>query len=341
MSGSAGVAITTVLSIFVIFGLVGNCLVCAIIKRNRVMRIPINYLLVNLAVSDMLYVTFITPSVFIVQFSFTNLPDGVTGTVLCKFFTTGTIAWVGAASSILTLSVVAIERYYAVVYPLGDKEKITMDNLKVIIPAVWMLSLFINIPPFLIWNFDEERDTCVYTYPEEWMAVGYNLLWDVLAFLPLVLMVVSYSRVVYTLWFKRNYDFHSNQHQVAAMRVRKHVTLMVVTVSAIFGICWGTSSVAYTLRAFEPSSVGPVTIAIANTMVLFNAAVNPFVYALLNQQFREKMKGIVCCTGCCQCCARRVHPMRDTHNMELAITSNTQSSQTAGACSQERSDHFL
>ena len=38
MSGSAGVAITTVLSIFVVIGIVGNCLVCAIIKKNRVMR---------------------------------------------------------------------------------------------------------------------------------------------------------------------------------------------------------------------------------------------------------------------------------------------------------------
>ena len=94
-------------------------------------RIPINYLLVNLAVADILYVTFISPSVFIIQFSFTNLPDGVTGTVLCKFFTTGTVAWVEAASSILTLAVVAIERYYAVLYPLSNKEKITMDSLKV------------------------------------------------------------------------------------------------------------------------------------------------------------------------------------------------------------------
>ena len=122
------------------------------------------------------------------------------------------------------------------------------------------------------------------------------------------------------------------------MRIRKRVTSMVVAVSAIFGICWGTSSTAYTLRAFEPSSVGPVPIAIANTMVLFNAAINPFVYALLNQQFREKMKCIVCCTGCF---ARRVHPMREPQNMELATTNNTQSSQTAGACSQERSDHYF
>ena len=94
-------------------------------------RIAINYLLVNLAVADILYVVFISPKVFSIQFSFTILPDGVTGTVLCKFFTTGTVAWVGAASSILTLAVVAIERYYAVVYPLGNKQKITMDTLKV------------------------------------------------------------------------------------------------------------------------------------------------------------------------------------------------------------------
>ena len=188
------------------------------------------------------------------------------------------------------------------------------------------------------------------------MAVGYNLLWDVLAFLPLVLMVVSYSRVVYTLWFKRNYDFQNNQHQMVktltfkirqlttrhvyktyliitcvkhiyynfldlkccfpqqrnnyvfsfintqgVIRVRKRVTLMVVAVSVIFGIC----SVAYTLRAFDPSSVGPVPIAIANTMVLFNAAINPFVYALLNQQFREKMKRLICCTSFC---VSRVYP---------------------------------
>ena len=83
--------------------------------------------------------TFISPNVYIIQFSFTNLPNGVAGTVLCKFFTTGTIAWVGAASSILTLAVVAIERYYAVVYPLGDKEKVTMSNLKVSLIEISLL----------------------------------------------------------------------------------------------------------------------------------------------------------------------------------------------------------
>ena len=50
------------------------------------------------------------------------------------------------------------------------------------------------------------------------MAVGYNLLWDALAFLSLVLMVVFYSRVMFTLWFKPNYDFQNNQNQIVSTR---------------------------------------------------------------------------------------------------------------------------
>ena len=103
------------------------------------------------------------------------------------------------------------------------------------------------------------------------------------------------------------------------IRVRKRVSLMVLTVSAVFGICWGTSSVAYTLRAFDPSSVGPVPIAIANTMVLFNAAVNPYVYALLNKQFREKMRRLICCNSIC---VSRVYPSRQPQRSERVEPGN-------------------
>ena len=102
------------------------------------------------------------------------------------------------------------------------------------------------------------------------------------------------------------------------LRVRKRVTLMVVTVSGIFGICWGTSTVVYTLKYETSYNIGPIPVTIANTMVLFNSAVNPFVYALLNQQFKEKIKGMICCTGCL---APRFHPTRkpqNDQNIELA-----------------------
>ena len=84
----------------------------------------------NLAVADIMYATFIAPRVFF-QLTF-NHPGGVTGTVLCKFLTDGNVAWVGSASSIVTLTTVAIERYYAVLYPLSTKSrKLTKRKLKV------------------------------------------------------------------------------------------------------------------------------------------------------------------------------------------------------------------
>ena len=83
---------------------------------------------------------------------------------------------------------------------------------------------------------------------------------------------------------------------------------MVVIVSVIFGICFGTSTAVYFLTDVASYNIGPIPVAIADTMVLFNSAVNPFVYALLNQQFREKIKGMIRCTGCM---ATRVYHMQE------------------------------
>ncbi|KAL9957202.1 hypothetical protein ACROYT_G038811 [Oculina patagonica] len=245
MSDSASVAITTVLSILAIIDVVGNSLVCVIIKRNRELRIPINYLLVNLAVVDILYATFIAVKIFF-KLTFTH-QDGVIGKVLCKFITDGNVAWIGGASSIVTLVAIAIERYYAVMYPHGNKGKLTKRKLK------------------------------------------------------------------------------------GVTRVRKRVTLMVVTVTAIFGICWGTGLVVYILKYITPHSIGPVPIVISNTVILFNSAVNPFVYALLSQQFRVKIKRLISLTGSLP---TRVHSIPEPQFIDHA-NKNTQPTDTAGPSSME------
>ena len=92
-------------------------------------RTPINYLLVNLAVADMLYATFVTPDTF-VELTSTH-QGGMTGTVLCKLLTSGILAWIAGTSSVVTLVAIAAERYYAVIYPAGNVGKLTKRKLKV------------------------------------------------------------------------------------------------------------------------------------------------------------------------------------------------------------------
>ena len=73
------------------------------------------------------------------------------------------------------------------------------------------------------------------------------------------------------------------------LKVRKRVTLMGVTVTAIFGICWAPDIIALNLDVITSLSISEPAYAVIHTLVLYSSAVNPFVYALVNKTFRGKL----------------------------------------------------
>jgi len=83
---------------------------------------------VNLAVGDITYATFNIPQLVISHIN--GHLEGMAGRVLC-IFRNGLLAWVGEYASVVTLVAIATERYYAVIYPLGNKGKLTIRKLKV------------------------------------------------------------------------------------------------------------------------------------------------------------------------------------------------------------------
>lgn len=90
-------------------------------------RTLISYLLVNLAIADMIFAIFIAPSVLLRLTSFH--PEGVIAAGLCKFVTGGNVGWIGAVSSIFSLIAISVERYYSVIYPF--RWNLTKPKLKV------------------------------------------------------------------------------------------------------------------------------------------------------------------------------------------------------------------
>jgi hypothetical protein len=88
-----------------------------------------NYILVNLAIADMMVALFMAPRHIFLR-AFTH-PSGETGDYLCKFLTGGNFMWVGGAASSFCLVAIAVERYYAIVYPHLEKGRITRKKLKV------------------------------------------------------------------------------------------------------------------------------------------------------------------------------------------------------------------
>ena len=89
---------------FLVIGLIGNLLVIRIVHKMREMHTPTNYLLVSMAVSDV--VTILLWPVYYFEFS----------KVVCKFVA---LAEVSIVVSYNTLTVLAVERYHAILKPFA------------------------------------------------------------------------------------------------------------------------------------------------------------------------------------------------------------------------------
>ncbi|XP_074621337.1 QRFP-like peptide receptor isoform X2 [Acropora palmata] len=294
MDEAVNVALTTITSILIFTSVVGNSVVCFVVIRNRDMRTPINCLIVNLAVADVVYSLFLIPMVILTHI--TSHPDGISGKVLCTLLTDGNLAFVGAASSNITLTAIAFERYYAVVYPEGNKGNLNMRKVKLLVLGSWVFAFVLQLPQLLKKEFNRKINPhrCTSTWSEKWVTRGFFLTWLVFFVVCTTLMAGLYSRIVHALWFKRDQDNSATCHQQGVLKVRKRVTLMVVVVTVIFAICWGMDSVMHLIADVISYDIGPLAIPIAHTMIMFNSAVNAFAYALINQRFRQKIMEMFC-----------------------------------------------
>jgi len=73
----------------------------------------------------------------------------------------------------------------------------------VIIVGSWIFSFIVVTPSILSVNV---KDNACVSMVEEWMSKAYFLLWSAVVVVTVAIMVGLYSRIVYTLWFKRNPD---------------------------------------------------------------------------------------------------------------------------------------
>ncbi|XP_015767919.1 PREDICTED: orexin receptor type 1-like [Acropora digitifera] len=175
MDEAVNVALTTITSILIFTSIVGNSVVCFVVIRNRDMRTPINCLIVNLAVADVVYSLFLIPMVILMHI--TSHPDGISGKVLCTLLTDGNLAFVGAACSNITLTAIAFERYYAVIYPHGNKGDLSMRKVKLLVLGSWVFAFVLQLPQLLKKEFNGKINPhrCTSTWSEKWVTRGFFL----------------------------------------------------------------------------------------------------------------------------------------------------------------------
>ena len=289
-SEAAQIGITAAFCFLVIADLVGNSLVCAVVLRNRVMRTPMNYLLVNLAVADMTVAVFIAAR-YIFTLIFTQ-PKGTAGDIVCQLITGEAFVWVGALASAFSLACIALERYLAIKFPYDERKRITTTKLKRIVVVGWVLAVSWNMPLFMYAQYDPVNEFCLFKWPTGNFAQFHSPLCAIVyGVLPITIMIYLYSKLVYKLWFRPTAT--STMAQQNKLRYCKKSARIVVTVSVIYSICWIPVLVVYVFSSF---SMRPLYSAVHTTsivLVTLNSAINPVLYSWQSDRFRKHMLALL------------------------------------------------
>jgi len=291
---SSDLGLTVAFSVILVINLLGNGVVCLVVLRYRGMRAPINYLLVNLAVSDMMVALFITPQ-YVIKWTFHH-PNGTTGDYMCMFVTGGNFIWFGQAASTFSLVAVAAERYFAVVRLLSDRSRLTTRRLISVVTASWIYALLFDLPLFFVVRHKDGVDHCIERWPDKKLAEAYTIgCFFVFGAIPVGAMICLYSRVLRKLW-KVGVRATLISEQ-ARNRARLKVTKMVLVVSIMYAVCRLPNLVLYMLSQFKPElyAYGSDPYVTSVVLVGLNSAMNPFIYALHSSNFRQHIRGALCC----------------------------------------------
>ena len=125
---------------FYIIGLIGNVLVIRIVHKTREMHTPTNYLLASMAVSDVFTIMMFAA----LKFAFSqHVLDENFGHLVCKASALSTtFITIFAIVSSITLTVLAVERYNALLKPLRTGLRLSEDSIKKAIALIWVTSVF-------------------------------------------------------------------------------------------------------------------------------------------------------------------------------------------------------
>lgn len=135
-------AFTIAYSMVTVLSLVGNSLILVVLlRRKRMRRTVTNFFLANITIANLVY-TICAPLQFFVHAHHITLPWGTACTLL-PFAST-------LAINVNTFSMMAasIERFVAIVYPFVAKLK--KRKCGFIIAAIWIVSIVVSLPWFLL-----------------------------------------------------------------------------------------------------------------------------------------------------------------------------------------------
>lgn len=282
------IVLITAYTIVVLVGICGNSLVIEVVRKKRSMHSTMNFLLVNLAIADLLTLLWCLPGTIL---PYTAQPSGRLGNFLCKFITTHSIAGICMIVSGLTLTLISVERYKALVTPMETRFRLSKENVIYAIVGIWIFATVYVCPLFIFGAYDEGKQECVTVWPAS--SGKANAYWIVLALIVItafVTMFICYFSIIKGLYFT-NTICASNANAGAendAIFKRKIVKMLLI-VTFVFVLCFFPYSIATATDIPQSSAFYKISY----FLVYCSSSLNPITYAFGSTNYRTAFKEVL------------------------------------------------
>ncbi|KAK7882440.1 hypothetical protein WMY93_028614 [Mugilogobius chulae] len=261
LSPTGFIVLSVFLGIIMTFGFLNNFIVLILFCKFKKLRTPVNMLLLNISVSDMLVCLFGT------TLSFASSIRGrwLLGTSGCSWY--GFINSCFGIVSLISLVILSYDRYSTLtVYnkrgPSYRRPLVAVGDLALFPGAGTSCSVS--------WTLNSSQShayiICLFIF-----CLG----------LPLIVMAYCYGRLLHAV--KQVGKFR----KTAARKREYHILFMVLTTAACYLLCWMPYGVVAMMATFGPPNIiSPVASVVPSLLAKSSTVINPIIYILMNKQLQ-------------------------------------------------------
>uniref|UniRef100_A0A3B4BHZ2 G-protein coupled receptors family 1 profile domain-containing protein n=1 Tax=Periophthalmus magnuspinnatus TaxID=409849 RepID=A0A3B4BHZ2_9GOBI len=287
--GSAGLfyALSAFMFFLMVAGTSINMLTVACTVQYKKLRSHLNYILVNLALANLLVSTIGSFTCFFC-FAFRYM---VLGPIACKI--EGFTATTGGMVSLWSLAIVALERWLVVCKPLGNF-MFKPSHAIICCVITWVFGLVAAVPPLVGWSrYIPEGLQCScgpdwYTTNNKYNNESYVMFLFCFCFaVPFCTMLFCYSHLLLIV----KSTAKAQAESVSTQKAEREVTRMVVIMVLGFLVCWMPyASFALWVVNNRGQAFDLRLATIPSCFSKASTVYNPVIYVLLNKQFRSCIK---------------------------------------------------
>lgn len=282
--------------IVIIGSLVGNSCIVAVVFKNHRMRTPVNFFVVNMAISDLMITVFFMPRMLTrIFYGVEWQVSGLAGLILCKI--SPSMQELCSCLSVLLFMAISVDRFFAVVFPL--KKIITQRVAYGMIAGIWFIALAARFPSFYYLTLYYYRTnvycTIIFKNNEVLKDVYQHFSFVIFYAVPLCIVVILYTAVIVALKKRKRPGATSLTQQNNQLKRTQRVLKMLVTVVINFSICW---FLYFCLPVFLPYMDFQTACDIFFPRFFLchlNCAFNPLVYLISIENYRRGMRNIFSC----------------------------------------------